>query len=98
METTEHTDIATRALTEIAEFGPGHGDRSPVAARMRAKAKDALAELGNPRALQPRIDPFIFVMAVRYAIHRWLTSAAEVAANHCIVWADTIKRDQGATQ
>jgi hypothetical protein len=45
----------------------------------------------------PNIDPFVFVMAERYAIRRYLTSAAETAAAEIELHADTIKRDAGAT-
>lgn len=38
---------AVDVLREIAEFGPGYGDLSPVAARMRAKAKAALDAIGR---------------------------------------------------
>lgn len=48
-----------------------------------------------PQFVFAQVDVAIFAMAQRYAISRYLTGAAESAADSIIVNASEIKRDQG---
>lgn len=47
-------------------------------------------------AVTTRIDPFVFVAATRYAIHRTLTTASELLAAQVHEHADLITADPGA--
>lgn len=48
-----------------------------------------------PEFVRAHVDVAIFAMAQRYAIGRYLTGAAESAANSILENVDVIKRDQG---
>lgn len=43
----------------------------------------------------PRVDPFVFVAATRYAILRTLTSASETVASQIAAHAGLIREDAG---